>query len=388
MKILYVVSKSVEINTSASIRNSAMISGLIELGHSVTLISTEPDKRSEYYDNSLLPKDVEVVYFNDGNIQKVADWFKRNPLLKPLKRIVSKHKNATEIYDSQKWIINHASEVSFDNYDCVISSSDPKSSHLFVYEGMIKLANRTGKKAKRWIQIWGDPFLGDVSIVNAQGREKIYKEEKKLIGAADVVYYVSSATLEAQRKSYPEFADKMLHIPIPYLKERIFKLRNMQKVKPLELCYCGDYPSLYRNIRPLYDAVNNMEDIHLTICGASNIKLNETDKVTILPRQGHKKIEEIEEKADILVHLSNSFGTQIPGKIYQYSGTNKPILFILDGEKEKMCSIFEKYKRFVFAENYIGSIKKVIKEIQCDTKQWNPVGDFDKIRIANFLNLE
>ena len=44
MKILYVVSRPLEINTSASIRNRATIEGLVELGHNVNIITTEPDE--------------------------------------------------------------------------------------------------------------------------------------------------------------------------------------------------------------------------------------------------------------------------------------------------------------------------------------------------------
>ena len=45
MKILYVVSRPLEINTSASIRNRATIEGLVELGHNVNIITTEPDEK-------------------------------------------------------------------------------------------------------------------------------------------------------------------------------------------------------------------------------------------------------------------------------------------------------------------------------------------------------
>ena len=44
MKILYVVSRPLEINTSASIRNRATILGLVENGHTVDLFTTEPDR--------------------------------------------------------------------------------------------------------------------------------------------------------------------------------------------------------------------------------------------------------------------------------------------------------------------------------------------------------
>ena len=98
MRILYVVTKSVEINTSASIRNSGIISGLIDLGHTVTLLSTLPDKKSGYYDASLLPQGVKTLYLADGGSQKILDWLKRNSLLKPIKHVVSRYINKTEIY--------------------------------------------------------------------------------------------------------------------------------------------------------------------------------------------------------------------------------------------------------------------------------------------------
>ena len=53
MRILYVVSRPLEINTSASVRNHATISGLIQNGHQVTLVSASPDKNHEAYDPTL-----------------------------------------------------------------------------------------------------------------------------------------------------------------------------------------------------------------------------------------------------------------------------------------------------------------------------------------------
>ena len=54
MKILYVVSRPLEINSSSSISNRAIIGGLLELGHEVDLVTTQPDKNHINYDNSIL----------------------------------------------------------------------------------------------------------------------------------------------------------------------------------------------------------------------------------------------------------------------------------------------------------------------------------------------
>ena len=66
------------------------------------------------------------------------------------------------------------------------------------------------------------------------------------------------------------------------------------------------------------------------------------------------------------MHLCNLQGGQIPGKIYHYSATNKPILFVLDGteeEKKAIYDFFSKYNRYQFCENNINDIRAAIKEI-------------------------
>ena len=77
-------------------------------------------------------------------------------------------------------------------------------------------------------------------------------------------------------------------------------------------------------------------------------------------------LEQIQNKTSILVHLCNLKGGQIPGKIYHYSATNKPILFILDGteyEKNIIKDYFSKYNRYYFCNNNITEIKHAIHQI-------------------------
>lgn len=75
-------------------------------------------------------------------------------------------------------------------------------------------------------------------------------------------------------------------------------------------------------------------------------------------------------------------GSQIPGKIYQYSGTNKPVLFILDGEIEQVKEQFSKYERYYFAVNNELEIEKSITEISNLNCDYKPVSDFSKKKIS------
>ncbi|MCM3756321.1 hypothetical protein M3197_02360 [Sporosarcina aquimarina] len=383
MKILYVVSRPLEINTSASIRNRATIEGLLNLGHDVDLITTEFDKNHSNYDKSLSNSNLNVRYFKLGGIQEIAKFGRKFKAIQPLKNIAYKVIMLFEIYDNLKGLANYATKNHMDimdgKYDLIISSSDPKSSHLFVsrmYEN--GLVDETP-----WIQIWGDPFLSDITRSSKMLNSRIKKEEKKLLKYANKVIYVSKLTLYDQKQLYSYYASKMVFIPIPYVQKEIYPNSNICE-ESLTFLYCGDYSTKIRDIKPLYEAIKHSKH-KLIICGLSDIILEDTDRIKVYPRVSFKKTKDFERKSDVLVHLSNNKGTQIPGKIYQYSGTNKLILFILDGKNDVLIKTFNKYNRYVFANN--NKVEIFEKVLQIENKEFENtkfvVEDFSPENIAN-----
>lgn len=380
MKILYVVSRALEINTSASIRNHATIMGLIENGHHITLLSATPDENHAAYDESLTVEQAEKKYVDLGGMQAVAKIGRKSKILTQLKPIVYRMLYGSEIYDNLKGIVNHIDEVDVSKYDLVISSSDPKSSHLFVD----KLFEKNGKNIP-WVQIWGDPFADDITRKNG-GTKKVAQEEERLLSHADKVVYVSKLTCESQKKKYEKCAKKMVYIPIPYYKERRSNMEFPTDYRDVKLCYCGDYGTHIRNLQPLYAAAKEI-GVRMTICGMSDLKLESTERITVLPRQGADTVRKNEQGADVLVHLSNLSGTQIPGKIYQYVSTDKTILFLLDGEINVLRETFEKYNRFIFVENRKEEIVSVLQKI-CELRKAvsnEPVAEFSAKYIANMI---
>lgn len=369
MKILYVVSRPLEINTSASIRNRSTIEGLLQLGHDVDIITTQPDKNHLNYDESILIQDLNVTYLKLTGVQNLASISRKLRIFAPLREIIYEIISKLRIYDNLKGMISHISDAGISNksYDLIISSSDPKSSHLFVG----KMFENKLIRDVPWIQIWGDPFLSDITRKNKLLDIQIKKEEKRLLKYATKVIYVSNLTLKEQQKIYAQYSNKMFYVPIPYSKEEQYLVDNLKK-DSMTFLYSGDYYSHVRNIKPLYEAIKDT-DHNLVICGDGDIKLEATEKIKILSRVSFQKTKDFERGSDVLVHLSNAKGTQIPGKIYQYTGTNKYILFILDGRKEEIVDSFKKYNRFIFCENNIDDIKAVINQIK--------VGLYDSTRI-------
>lgn len=378
MNILYVVSRPLEINSSASQRNLNTVNAMALLGHKVTVITAEPSKSHPQYSTIKLENDIKQIYIPAGTVKKLSAKAGSNFIFKKIKGILYRAYNNRSIYDTWKNILNSHlwNEMEYSDFDVLISSADPKSSHL-----VGELIH--GKTDLPWIQIWGDPFTGDITSSGMERQKQ--QEEYRLLGKCDKVVFLSELTSLEMKEKYKEYAEKIFFMPRPYIKESIFSLPEIHK-KPLKLSYCGDYNSLVRSIEPLYNAMLHGEDC-ISICGNSDLNLVGNERIRISARIAADKVKEIEDAADILVHLSNKSGTQIPGKIYNYAATNKPILFILDGECEKIKKCFEKKGYFYFCRNNENDIRNAIEEIR-DGKNFSklePVREFSMEKVIGQL---
>ena len=365
MKILFVSSSPLEYSSSANMRNIALLNGLIENGHEITTLTPRPQEDSKFFDNSLNNIQIkEKKYIELGALRSkmTIKKNKKNLLRKYVYNILSKFK----IYDFRSDLANR--KIIIDNkFDLIISSSDPKSSHL-IAESLLK---NNKNIAKRWIQYWGDPFASDINKKSWMPKSIIRKEEERLISLADKVVYVSPFTCESQKRLYKKYDDKICFIPIPYEKEIYYKKTNNKKTI---LGYFGDYKKSDRNILPLYDTICEIDNIcDLNICGNSDLELLQKENIKIFERQNLDNIRKLESKTDILICICNKRGTQIPGKVYHYAATNKPILLILDGDnKKELREYFSKFNRYIMCDNNKIDIEKTLKDIIDNPKEYFP----------------
>ena len=370
MKILYITSDPLEYSSSANMRNIALIQGLIENGHNVNTLSTQPDNESIYVDNSKLDLKLEKRYWIEDKliikINKKNNNKKR--IKKKMKELLYKLYVKFSIYDPKKRLINNIKKIKFtENYDLIISSSDPKSVHLLAE----KVLEYNPSIAKEWIQYWGDPFACDINSKKWMPKYFIKKEEQRIITKADKVIYVSPFTLKQQKELYPSSANKMKFVPIAYKKCKIYEETNNEKYS---ISYFGDYNERDRNIMPLYEAIKENEKYKLLICGNSNLNLTEKENIQIFSRQSRATIEQYETNTDLLVCICNKKGKQIPGKVYHYAATNKAILIILDGnEKEELKMYFDKFKRYYMCNNNKKEIIETIEKIKKEERKFVPL---------------
>jgi hypothetical protein len=382
MRILFVTLSPIKSNVSATLRNINLIQGLINIGHTVDILTMEPNVSLPYSDNDLFDsKQINLYSLGSNSLHervtkksKSYDTGIKKLAIKGLKKIY----HSLNIFDNTIHIAKSKRIPVQGDYDLLISSSHPISSHILAERCL-----KEGINSKLWIQYWGDPMT--LNLVNNSIWPKSYikEHEKKILKPADKIIYVSPITYTKQKELFPSLSHKMSFVPIPYLEKRIYSNIGNDEFK---LGYFGDYHSNYRNIKPLYDAIRKLEGkVNLQISGESNITLNTTNNIKISKRLPYQEVINSEEKCDMLVCVCNNFGTQIPGKAFHYAGTNKPILLIVDGDGADVKEYFSRYKKYIICNNDENDIREAILQYMKEknkTKHLDPIEDFSANNIA------
>lgn len=411
MRVLYVVGTCLTKNTSANMSHNCYVQGLLENGCKVDIIMANDSWGQSDQGLTKWEKVQYYIYNNVSKIEKLRRRFRKIGLSQTVnnqkndkideiksssKKISLKQKvryalksvfyllfSVDPIYPLEKeWIKNARHYCSSEKYDLVISNSSPAASHKVVLE----LLDRGKIKFERWVQIWEDPWYFDLYGGHTS---EIREEEHQLLLRASEIYYVSPLTLMYQKKYYPDCAEKMKFVPLPAM-EYEKKTANRESGH-ITFGYFGDYFSKTRNLKPFYEAMCLNSSCGY-IYGDTDLNLKETKNLMIKDRVTLDELAKIQEQTDVLVHLCNLHGGQIPGKIYHYSLTNKPILFILDGteeEKQMLYDFFKQFERYYFCNNDIESILSAIKKIEENDKcpKWEKVTEFQPKEVVKKILL-
>ena len=196
----------------------------------------------------------------------------------------------------------------------------------------------------------------------------IKKEERRILGEADKIVYVSPLTAHVAKRMFPEYTDKIEFYPVPFRSDNVRRSFNPNNRL---VSYIGDYSSSVRNMQPLIDALNEMR-IPSAIIGNSDIKVKPTEYLIVKDRLIGEELEEITQKTGVYVCVCNKRGTQIPGKIYHNVNTGIPILVILDGEYiEPLKDYLSSFNRYCMCLNRKEDIVKALTRIFDDYKPYD-----------------
>lgn len=376
MSVLVAVGSDLTQNTSANLCHRAYVQGLAQRGCAVDVLTVGTDRTPFRFG---LPNVREFYYPMESLYERLSNLRRKNAgetaptgqpaegttgpnggLLHRVKHFVHTLYGPYEVY--RAWETKARRFTQDSEYDLVISLSFPPVSHHLVY----RLLQKKQIRAKRWIQIWEDPWCLDLvfrSLNDEKAIRRAETEEHQLLRIADEVLYVSPITLQHQQELFPDCAAKMKWLPVPTYYSNTSRA-PVQGEK--HYGYFGDYSTRIRNLAPFYQAALET-NIPVNICGYSDRMLASNANIQVRPRISLEELRPIEDDTNVLVFLSNLRGGQIPGKIYQYAATYKTVLFILDGtaeEQDVLHSFFGQFHRFVFCNNTVESITDAIGRIE------------------------
>ena len=361
MKILYVTTYFDNIE-SAAVRNNSLIRGLTAIGHVVDVLTVEHPKAktSELFANcpcnKIIRTKIGITSFIE-NKRKQLRWI-NNSILGEAKDFIRETLFFPDVYSNWHKLVNINN---YGNYDIIISSSDCKSSHFVA----LKIKNRF--RNIKWIQIWGDPWSLD-TMLNQWSRIRAKRKERMLIKAADKVIYVSLFTYKAIGHKYPCYFDKVKYVPRSYYSEIIKDTKPGNKS-----CYKILYPGALTPERSCISFLKNINNfnknggVRFEVIFYGNY-LNTTmellqsfDFVTVHNSVSFEKIQEVYYDIDSFLFISNKeSSTQIPGKLFDFMGTNIPIICIVNPNNSELISFLNQFEKcLIYKENFLDIVNRI-----------------------------
>jgi hypothetical protein len=406
LKILYISDAIPPHSASATLRNVALCRGLSEIGADLVILTQEPGRDFVNFDEKLnhyLPKGVPIRRTEYGKFYSRAikkrtgtetPIVNNQPLIRALFRKLVKNLfffpdiNCEWISRIKRYEIE---TLALEEQDFIISSSDSKTSHYVARF----LKNKTRCRAK-WIQIWGDPWVGDIGLTGIH-KFRARFSEPRLLKEADYVFYVSEPTLKRNRERYPFITGKSAFLGRSYLEEITRPEAMPFKGSEVRFLYTGVLDIAKRNISPLIEAIENLGTINgkslsVDILGFVDRGTKETidRKRATVRYHGYRTFRETSEeirKADILFLIGNPDSDQIPGKLFDYLGTDLPILAILDKKDSEVGRYIRSLNRCFIAENTPDSLVETIREILANPGKYplKPLAEFSPAATAKRL---
>lgn len=381
MDVLFVALDYIDSNSSIGIANRAFVKGFAENECCITIISVIQNE-SVLVSLSTFDGQIKIINLNE-NTQSSIDSSRRKELIPvSIRRTVGGFIRDCTVYGKQKSYIEKIDSIQLpDHFDIIFSSSDPKSTHVFTAE----LLKKKHISYAHFHQFWSDPFADDISRKYLLfARKRVMREERCLLMQADLNLYITDYIIESRKERYPDIEGKYGKLYIPFL--RTVKSENQRDGDKVRIAFLGDYRKQIRNIMPLYNTVKE-SPYFLTICGGTDLKLSSSDRISIHKRLPYEDALNMEDAADILVNICNCSGYQLPGKVFQYLATNKPVLFILDGGAEAFKTEFKSIQKFVFCKNTESEIRDGIEKAIPLIGKCHPEESFDaQIVMKNYLD--
>lgn len=253
-------------------------------------------------------------------------------------------------------------------------------------------------KIKEIISVWTDViaynFLDSLNDIGWK-RKKLIRFESFLIKDSTKCFYLGDPQKNFQQKAYPKYSNKMFSYFIPSC---FPALDTSRKNKPtLSALYFGNVNPTYRNLEQLFKSGKYINKCKIQVIGTAYtgkkpVSYENIDFVILNKRICNiDNVLEIESRGDISICFLNSKGFSLPGKLFYFTNTKRPILVIKDGKyADEIENYLKKFNRFIFCDNNYVSIANAINTITMNYENMCnvDVSEFSSKNALSFLLMD
>lgn len=269
-------------------------------------------------------------------------------------------------------------------YDFVISVSLPFQSHYIA-----EVIKDKYKDSIKWAVFEFDPFAYNFVIkANKKLRKEMKRDEERIFKKADCIVLTPELYEFYTREKYIESSSKVKKLPFANIEPIRYEFNNvsnnfMEKNK----VNCFFSGRLYNDIRNPSTVIElfseTCENVHLIMMTNFSIEklqefTSEEYKPTVIPFQNRDTALYNLVHADILVNIGNTVEHQVPGKIFEYMSTGKPIIHFSKIKNDPAVKYLLKYPKVLIInewEKEKHNYKKMIEEFCEQNKNYELLFD-------------
>lgn len=197
----------------------------------------------------------------------------------------------------------------------------------------------------------GDPMMASYSPRWRRSLDAMF--ERRWLVSAVAITVTTAATRDLLRARLPQLHATPIEVisqgfcpaPLAAVDAGLFEPGRF------ELLYTGTLYARFRNPQVLLEALRDSPTIRLTVIGTLNgidaARLQEHPQVRYLGRMPHADVVLAQRSADMLVNFGNSDDVQVPGKLFEYFGAQRPILHIAQTHTDPSSQLLRSLARGV-----------------------------------------
>ncbi len=254
------------------------------------------------------------------------------------------------------------------SFDAVISSHEP---------GVDLLLGWWAKKhfARPWIVDLGDPLLAPYTPAWRRGIDCRF--ERFVLDQADYIVVTTDSVQDLLCVRH-HIVDRSRFVSIPQGFPTRHEPRDQLSAQPLptnqmNVVFTGTFYRGFRSPERLALALRDLvaPEVAFTIAGDNasfQALFDQIPNVRFTGKIDHFQCLELQRQADLLLNIGNVQAYQLPGKLYEYFGANKPILHLQTGVPDPSATLIQTLGAGLVIENDVARIRESFIKL---TEAWH-----------------